>query len=541
MKHLYIIGMILLLPFLASAGTRMNSGKVEISRRIAFPSHPVAHILQITTIPVSDDAAGKSLWWIFWGCFAGGLAALATPCVFSLIPITVSFFLKKSGSRAAAVRNAVYYSLSIIVIYTVLGLIVTVLFGANSLNMLSSNIWANLLFFLIFVIFGLSFLGAFNIELPASWANVANERAGLGSFSGMFFMALVLVIVSFSCTGPIIGGLLALAAKGGRTGPITGMFGFSLALAIPFAFFALFPTWLQKLGKSGGWLNSVKVILGFVELALALKFLSNVDMAYHWHILSREVFLAIWIVIFTLSGFYLLGKLKLSLDEDLPHITIPRLLLAVAAFSFVVYLIPGMFGAEPGGITAGFLPNYSSFNFSGEGINREKSAADVPAILPVRYLGIFGQATPRGYTAFYDYQEALAAAREEKKPLMIDFTGWSCVNCRKMEADVWTNSMVREEVNHNFVLLQLYTDDRTDLPDSLQYNSTFDGSRVKNIGEKNADFEIVRFNRNAQPYYVFLDQNGKMLSDRGYAFDASPMHFLDFLRGVRIAFQRRNG
>ncbi len=534
MKTIYIILLVLLLPvFSFSAPAAGSQGSAAVSVSVPAPQ------ASISSLPGTDDPAGRSLWWIFWGCFAGGLAALATPCVFSLIPITVSFFLKKSGSRAAGIRNALYYSLSIIVIYTGLGLLITVLFGANSLNQLSSNIWANLIFFLIFVLFGLSFLGAFDLELPSSWANLANNRAGLGSFTGLFFMAITLVIVSFSCTGPIIGGLLALAAKGGRAGPLTGMFGFSIALAIPFALFALFPGWLSRIGKSGSWLNSVKVVLGFLELALALKFLSNVDMAYHWHILSREVFLAIWIVLFTMTGFYLLGKLTFSHDLPLSHISIPRLILALMAFAFVVYLVPGMFGAEPGGITAGFLPNYSSFNFSGSAPGSGSPGTSMPAILPRKYVGIFGQATPRGYTAFYDYGEAMAAARSENKPLMIDFTGWSCVNCRKMEADVWTDPAVRQTVNLDFVLLQLYTDDRTELPDSLQYKSTFDGSGIRNIGEKNADFEIVKFNRNAQPYYVFLDREGRMLSNRGYSFDSSPQHFLDFLRAVEAEFARR--
>ncbi|HUX85330.1 MAG TPA: cytochrome c biogenesis protein CcdA [Chitinophagaceae bacterium] len=538
MKTILTVALVLLLPFmaLATAGSTPAAGQIASA---TVSVSPVAPQSAVSIVPGEDDPAGRSLWWIFWGCFAGGLAALATPCVFSLIPITVSFFLKKSGSRAAGIRNALYYSLSIIFIYTGMGLLITVLFGANSLNQLSSNIWANLIFFIIFVLFGLSFLGAFDLELPSSWANVANTRAGLGSFTGLFFMALVLVIVSFSCTGPIIGGLLALAAKGGRTGPITGMFGFSLAIAIPFALFALFPGWLNRIGKSGSWLNSVKVVLGFLELALALKFLSNVDMAYHWHILSREVFLAIWIVLFTMTGFYLLGKLSFSQDQPLTFISIPRLILAVLFFAFVVYLVPGMFGAEPGGITAGFLPNYSSFNFSGPAPGYGASPASMAAIMPRKYVSIFGQATPKGYTAFYDYDEAMAAARAGNKPLMIDFTGWSCVNCRKMEADVWTDPSVRQTVNQDFVLLQLYTDDRTTLPDSLQYNSTFDGSRVRNIGEKNADFEIVKFNRNAQPYYVFLDGAGKMLSSRGYAFDSSPQHFLDFLRAVEAEYARR--
>ncbi|HVB02649.1 MAG TPA: cytochrome c biogenesis protein CcdA [Chitinophagaceae bacterium] len=509
-------------------------------RGITFRVSSIPAVVSVVAMPGTgaDNAAGKSLWWIFWGSFAGGLLALATPCVFSLIPITVSFFIKRSPTRAAGIRNALYYSASIVIIYTVLGFLITVLFGPSALNQLASNIWANLLFFIIFVAFGLSFLGAFEISLPASWANRADSKAKLGSFTGLFFMALTLVIVSFSCTGPIIGSLLVVAAKGGKTGPLTGMVGFSLALAIPFALFALFPAWLNRLSKAGGWLNSVKVVLGLLELALALKFLSNVDMAYHWHILSREVFLSIWIAIFTITGFYLLGKLRLSQEEPLPYISIPRLMMALAVFAFVIYLVPGMFGAEPGGITAGFLPGYSSYDsgiFDGKG----SPATSQPGMIkPVKYVSIFSGSTPKGYTAFYDYQEALSASRAEQKPIMIDFTGWSCVNCRKMEADVWTDPRVQAEVNSHFILLQLYTDDRTGLPAKERYNSSFDGSRIRNLGEKNADFEIVKFNRNSQPYYVFLDSNGNMLSNRGYAFDPDPSHFLDFLRTVEAAYHK---
>jgi thiol:disulfide interchange protein DsbD len=492
-----------------------------------------------------DNAAGKSLAWIFWACFGGGFLALITPCVFSMIPITVSFFTKRSETRAAGIRNAIWYSLSIMIIYTLLGFLITIIFGASALNQLASNIWANLAFFLIFLIFGISFLGAFEISLPSSWATRTDTKAGMGSFFGIFFMALTLTIVSFSCTGPIIGNLLVLAAQGGKAGPLIGMFGFSLALAIPFALFAIFPSWLNRIGKAGGWLNAVKVVLGLLELALAMKFLSNVDMAYHWGILSKEVFLSVWIVIFAVIGFYLLGKIKFHHDSDVQHISVTRLFFAIASFAFMVYLVPGLFGADLKGIVGGFLPSYSSFAYrsaaeSGESTNTATAVYD--GIRPQKYVSIFGKSTPGGYTAFYDYDEAMKAARKLKRPLMIDFTGWSCVNCRKFESEVWSNADVKDLINKDFVLLQLYVDDKTALPDSEQYTSQFDGSKIKRLGDKNADFEIVKFNRNSQPYYVFLDQNGKMLSNKGYSAQEGydPRDFINFLEKVKEKYRQEN-
>jgi thiol:disulfide interchange protein DsbD len=496
--------------------------------------------------PVAEDnASNKSLGWIFWACFAGGFLALITPCVFSMIPITVSFFTKQSPTRVAGIKNAIMYSLSIMIIYTFLGFLITIIFGASALNQLASNIWANLIFFIIFVLFGISFLGAFEITLPGSWSTKADTKAGLGNFFGIFFMALTLSIVSFSCTGPIIGNLLVLAAQGGKSGPLVGMFGFSLALAIPFALFAIFPSWLNKIGKAGGWLNSVKVVLGLLELALALKFLSNVDMAYHWNILSREVFLAIWIVIFAIIGFYLLGKIKFHHDSELKHISVTRLFFAIASFAFTVYLIPGLFGAELKGVVAGFLPNYSSFSRPAGLVSGGEDPAPTnvyDGISPVKYVDLFAKSTPPGYTAFYDYDEAMAAAKKLNRPVMIDFTGWSCVNCRKMESEVWTNPAVKNEINKNFVLLQLYVDEKRKLPDSLQYYSKILDTKITTVGLKNTDFEATRFDRNSQPYYVFLDQNGNMLTDKGYSAQNGydPQKFLDFLEKAYAEYHKRN-
>lgn len=487
-----------------------------------------------------DDASSRSLGWIFWACFAGGFLALITPCVFSMIPITVGFFTKQSGSRAAGIRNALGYSLSIILIYTSLGFVLTLIFGPNALNQLASNIWVNLLFFLVFLLFGISFLGAFEITLPSSWSTRAGARAGLSSFWGIFFMALTLSIVSFSCTGPIIGNLLAIAFKGGKTGPLVGMFGFSLALAIPFALFAIFPGWLSRMGKAGGWLNAVKVVLGLLEIALALKFLSNVDMAYHWNTLSREVFLSIWIVLFGVIGLYLLGLIRFHGDKPLESLSVPRLFFAVAALAFMLYLVPGLFGAQLRGLVGGFLPNYSSIVHGREAAPAPGApVAEAPAAgSGKKYADLFARATPEGYTAYYDYAQAMAQAQKEKKPLLIDFTGWSCVNCRKMEAEVWTDPGVQQLINGDFVLLQLYVDDKTLLPDSEQYVSSFDGSRIKRLGNKNADFEIVRFNRNSQPYYVVLDGSGTMLSRRGYSAQEGydPQRFIAWLKAAREAY-----
>lgn len=529
-------------PFTFTLGEKEAASTTETAKTSAgaIPGEPADTVME-----TKDDASGKSLSWIFWACFGGGFLALITPCVFSMIPITVSFFTKRSGTRAAGIRNAIWYSLSIMMIYTFLGFLITLIFGASALNQLASNIWANLAFFVIFLLFGISFLGAFEIGLPSSWSTKADTKAGMGSFFGIFFMALTLTIVSFSCTGPIIGNLLVLAAQGGKSGPLVGMFGFSLALAIPFALFAIFPSWLNKIGKAGGWLNAVKVVLGLLELALALKFLSNVDMAYHWGILSKEVFLSIWIVLFAIIGVYLLGKIKFSNDSEVKHISVTRLFFAIAAFAFMVYLIPGLFGAELKGLVAGFLPTYSSFTHT-----NALSGGSAPAIAednydgirPKKYVDLFAKSTPHGFTAFYDYDEAMAAARKLKKPLMIDFTGWSCVNCRKMESEVWTNPNVKNTINKDFVLLQLYVDEKTKLPKEEQYYSKILETNIKNIGLKNTDFEATHFNRNSQPYYVFLDQNGKMLSDKGYSAQDgyNVQNFLNFLDKVKAEYVKRN-
>lgn len=499
-----------------------------------------------------DDASNKSLWWIFIASFGGGFIALITPCVFSMIPITVSFFTKRSATRAQGIKNAFIYSLSIIIIYTLLGFLITKIFGASALNSLASNGIANMIFFVIFLLFAFSFLGAFEISLPSSWANVSDSKAGMGSMVGIFFMALTLAIVSFSCTGPILGNLLVLAAKGGNSGPLIGMFGFSLALAIPFSLFALFPSLLNKIGKSGGWLNAVKVTLGFVELALALKFFSNVDMAYHWNLLDREIFLALWIAIFALLTLYLIGKLKFSHDSDVPFLTVTRLCFAIITFTFVVYMIPGMWGAPLRGIS-GFLPHEGSQDF-----NLNKSLVDIQASLesgggsgsggsnvntvkPKKLVDILHSEIPGVESIFFDYEEALAAAKVANKPLMLDFTGHTCVNCRKFEKSVLSAPAVMKILRNDFIVASLYTDEKTSLSDEEKYVNK-SGEKVRNIGEKNQDLEVSHFNRNSQPYYIPVDLDGKALVNKGYGYDPKEDvdAFVKYLEGAKAEFAKRH-
>ena len=529
----------------------------EAAFDVALPAAAVAATSDAATAAASDvaddDASDKSLLWIFLASFGGGFIALITPCVFSMIPITVSFFTKRSATRAQGIKNAFIYSLSIIIIYTFLGFLITKIFGAGALNSLASNGIANFIFFVIFLLFAFSFLGAFEISLPSKWANVSDSKAGMGSFMGIFFMALTLAIVSFSCTGPILGNLLVLAAKGGNTGPLVGMFGFSLALAIPFSLFALFPSLLNKIGKSGGWLNAVKVTLGFLELALALKFLSNVDMAYHWNLLDREIFLALWIAIFGLLGVYLLGKLKLSHDSDVPYLSVTRLCFAIVTFTFVVYMIPGMWGAPLKGIS-GFLPHEGSQDFnlnrtlidiqaaveSGGGGGGQK--ADALTVKPKKLVGILHSEIPGVENVFFDYEEALAAAKEAKKPLMLDFTGHTCVNCRKFEKSVLSSPKVMKILRNDFIVASLYTDEKTKLPENEQYVSKFDGTKVTNVGLLNQDLEASKFNRNSQPYYIPVDLEGKPLQMKGYGYDPKEDvdAFVQYLEAAKAEFAKRN-
>lgn len=461
--------------------------------------------------PVSKEdipaPAARSLWSIFFFAFLGGFAALFTPCVFPMIPMTVSFFTKQSKSRAKGIRNAIIYGLSIIAIYVVLGLIVTKIFGADALNALSTDVWFNLIFFVILIVFAVSFLGAFEIMLPNSWANKADQQADKGGLIGILFMALALAIVSFSCTGPIVGTLLVEAASNGGIAPIVGMLGFSSALALPFMLFALFPGWLNSLPKSGGWLNTVKVVLGFLELALAFKFLSNADLVLQLHYLEREVFLAIWIAIFGTLALYLFGKITLPHDSPTHHISVGRLSLGLLVLSFTVYMIPGLWGA-PLKLISAFPPppQYSESPFGVGGSGHSNAGADVKGLPEGAELG------PHGIMVFHDYEDGLTYAKEIKKPIMLDFTGYACVNCRKMENNVWSDPTVLPILKNDVVLISLYVDDKRELPKEEQF-VTKAGDEIITVGDKWTDFMISKYKTNTQPLYVITDLEGNNLNN----------------------------
>lgn len=506
-----------------------------------------------TTASVSPSAgnadpaqSGNLLIFLFFS-FLAGLAAILTPCVFPMIPMTVSFFMNSGESKLKSRLYAAFYGFSIIAIYTIVGTLVAVLFGPGAANWLSTHWLPNLIFFAVFMIFAFSFFGMFEIVLPSWLVNKSDKQVDKGGFVGSFFMALTLVLVSFSCTGPIVGAILVESAGGQILKPIVGMFGFSLAFALPFTLFALFPGWLSNLPKSGGWLNSVKVVLGFLELALGLKFLSVADQTYHWGILDREVYLAFWIVIFVLLGFYLLGKLKFAHDSDVKHVSVPRLLMAIVSFSFVVYLVPGMFGAPLKAIS-GYLPPQSTHDFDLHQIIRDEVKLATPTIGAIsgtpeneicekpkfsEFLHL-----PHGLEGYFDYEQGMACARKLNKPVFIDFTGHGCVNCREMEANVWSDPRVLERLKNKFVVIALYVDDKSTLPESEWITSTYDGKVKKTLGKKYADFQISRYGVNAQPYYVLLDGKGeKLVEPRAYDLNAD--RFVEFLDSALEEFERK--
>lgn len=452
-----------------------------------------------------EDIADRSLWYIFWACFLGGLLALLTPCVWPMIPMTVSFFLKKSGSRAKAITNATTYGLSIIIIFLLLGICFTVLFGASAMNALATSAWCNLLFFALLVIFAISFFGAFEITLPQSLSNKMDSTASktTGMLS-IFFMAATLVIVSFSCTGPIIGTLLVEAAsRGSVMGPVVGMTGFAIALAIPFTVFALFPTMLKKMPKSGGWLNTVKVVLGFIELALSLKFLSVADLAYGWRILDRETFIALWIAIFGVMGLYLLGMFRFKSDGEpkSPGIGVMRFFLALVSLSFTAYLVPGLWGA-PLKATSAFVPPLYTQDFN-----------------------LYG-----GEQVEYDdFDEGMKAAAAQGKPVFIDFSGYGCVNCRKMEGAVLDEAKVKKMISEDFVTIKLMVDDKTPLQQPMVVQENGKQTTLTTVGDKWSYLQRHKFNSNSQPYYVVLDQQGALLSGP-FAYNEDVDAFIAFLK-----------
>lgn len=484
----------------------------------------------------SSVEADKSWIGIFIAGFLGGFLALLTPCVFPMIPLTVSFFTKQSKDRAKGITNAIIYGLFIVFIYVVLGFAVTVTFGADALNALSTNVWFNLFFFVLLVVFAISFLGAFEITLPSSWVNKADQASDKGGIIGIFFMAFTLSLVSFSCTGPIIGTLLVEAAvNGGVMGPIMGMTGFSLALALPFGLFAAFPGWLNSMPKSGGWLNSVKVVLGLLELALALKFLSNADLVVQAGYLKRELFLAIWIAIFGTLAVYLFGFIRFPHDSPTNNISIPRYLFGLVVLVFTIYLIPGLWGA-PLKIISGFPPP----NFYSESPNGFGSGSSQPLVSTSDKGDVIGdpEHCPHGLPCFHDYEEGLEYAKESGKPVMLDFTGWACVNCRKMEEQVWSDPRVLKKLREDFVLISLYVDEKLPLPKDEQIEVEIGGKtkQLRTVGNKWSYMQAQRFGTNSQPYYVILDHAEKQLGPSA-AYDPDIEKFVNWLESGQKAFE----
>lgn len=506
-----------------------EAGEEEVFTEPAVDEQERSYI----NIEDEDDQGGLIGFMIV--AFLAGLAALLTPCVFPMIPMTVTFFTGRSQSRLVGIRNASIYGLSIIAIYTIAGTAVAAVQGPEFANWLSTHWLPNIFFFLVFIFFAFAFLGMFELTLPSGLVNTVDAKADKGGLTGIFFMAFTLVLVSFSCTGPIVGSILIKAAGGDFIMPIAGMFAFSMAFAIPFTLFAIFPEWLNSLPKSGGWLNSVKVVLGFLELALAFKFLSIADQVYHWGLLDRDIYIAIWIVIFALLGFYLLGKIRTKHDSPLNYISVPRMMLAIGTFVFVVYLIPGLWGA-PLKALSGYLPPMATHDFNlfenrVIGLSEENDLDEVPKYSEFLHF-------PHGIQGYFDYDQALAASQRTGKPLFIDFTGHGCVNCREMEARVWSDPQVLKRLKEDFVMVALYIDERYELPEAEWYTSEYDNKVKKTIGKQNADFQITRFNNNAQPYYVILDHQEELLV-RPKAYDSSIPNFIQFLDTAKDEFARR--
>ncbi len=451
-----------------------------------------------------DKTTDNSLIYIFFAGLVGGFLALLTPCVWPIIPMTVSFFLKRNKDRGKAIREAVTYGVSIVVIYVLLGLVVTLLFGASALNALSTNAVFNILFCLLLIVFAASFFGAFEITLPSSWSNKIDQKSETTSgMLSIFLMAFTLTLVSFSCTGPIIGFLLvAVSTQGSIVGPTLGMLGFAIALAIPFTLFAMFPSLLKSAPKSGGWMNVVKVVLGFIELAFALKFLSVADLAYGWHLLDREVFISLWIVIFALLGIYLLGWLKFPHDDPEHRTNVPQFFLAMISLAFAIYMIPGLWGAPLKAISA-FAPPMNTQDFN-----------------------LHEQSVEAKYT---DYEQGMAAAAAQGKPVMVDFTGFGCVNCRKMEAAVWTDTKVADMLNNKYVLISLYVDDKTPLKEPMQVVENGQQRTLRTVGDKWSYLQRTKVGANTQPFYVLLDNQGKPLNG-SRSYDEDIQKYVDFLQ-----------
>ncbi len=524
-----------------AATQNFDSGQIAVTNNTeSNPNQPAYRSGKTVTSKTFNGMAGEEKGEGFMGlfilAFLSGLTALLTPCVFPMIPMTVSFFIK-NNNRKIALRDAGIFALSLIGFYTILGTIVAITFGSNAVNFISTHWIPNIFFTLIFIVFAASFFGAFEITLPSWIVNKVDKKADKGGITGAIFMAVTIALVSFSCTGPIVGTVLVEAVHGDKLRPIIGMFGFSLAFALPFGLLALFPSWLNNLPKSGGWLNSVKVVLGFLELAFALKFLSIPDQTYHWGILDREIYLSIWIVIFTLMGLYLLGKIKFSHDSEIKYLSVPRLGLVITTFTFVAYMIPGLWGAPLKGL-AGYLPPLSTQDFNSNikgGAHGEGNITTTPSYANELHI-------PHGLVGYYDYDEALAAAKELKKPLFIDFTGHGCVNCRKMEEKVWSDEAVLAILKKDYVIVSLYVDDKKIKLPSSQCFTTPDGKKITGLGDKNAYIEELYFGKTTQPLYCLLDQNENLLQPAlgadHFQFKVDP--FVEFLKNGTSEFNKRN-
>lgn len=511
----------------------------ERSQSTQTRSQPSATFSEVTG-PVLDPAILEGEASTSSGSIAGymllafllGLTSLITPCVFPMIPMTVTFFLKDNQTKREAIRKAAWFGISIVVIYTIAGTLFAVIFGAEGLNALATHWIPNLLVFFIFIFFALSFLGLFEINAPYKLVNKADRAAERGGMAGIFFMSATLVLVSFSCTLPIVGNVLVLSAGGEVIKPVLGMLAYSTAFAIPFTLFAIFPEWLKGLPKSGGWLNTVKVTLGLLELALALKFLSIADQTYHWGLLDRDLNIALWIVIFSVLAFYLLGKIRMPGDSLLEKVTVPRLMLSILTFTFVIYLVPGLWGA-PLKALAGYLPPMYTHDFDLVALNRVDAQNEIcsePKYAEFLHL-------PHGLEGYFDYEQALACAREQNKPLFIDFTGHGCTNCREMEANVWADPEVLERLRNDFVVVALYVDDKTELPESEWYTSSYDNKVKRTIGKQNADLQITRLNNNAQPFYVLVGNDERVLA-WPYGYNKDVKDFVNFLETGKKTYNK---
>jgi len=489
----------------------------------------------------SETTEDKSIWGFFLLAFVLGLAAILTPCVFPMIPMTVSFFMQGQTSKINSIIKALIFGISIVILYTSVGLIVSLTSaGADFTTGLSTHWIPNTIFFILFLVFAASFFGMFEIVLPSGLANKADRQVDKGGFLASFFMAFTLVIVSFSCTGPIVGALLVKAAAGDVLEPLIGMFAFGLAFALPFTLLAIFPRLLKTMPKSGGWMNSVKVVLGFVIVAFSLKFISNIDQTYHLGLLSRDVFLAIWIVLFILMGIYLLGKLKFSHDSDLPFVSVPRLVLAIASFTFALYLLPGMFGADLNAVSALIPPKSAQqfdisktqvVNISGGGQEEPTTLCEQPKYADILHL-------PHGLEGYFDYEQGMACAKKLNKPVLLDFKGHACANCKEMENKVWSDPEVLKRLRNDYIIIALYVDDRTKLPEDEWVTSAYDGKVKKTIGKKYADFQITKYNINSQPYYVLVDTDGETLVEpKGH--DLNIDNFVEFLDSGLEEFENR--